>query len=650
MAKQFFLLFISTLFCFQVFATTSAYLDSVERKLKTTTNPIDKLNCLYTLSFEFGFIKPRVGINYGEKCLKLAASEHNLLYQLNGFNGIANAYETLANFDSAKYFHQKSFEIAKLMKAPAKMALTLFNIAICYKQLGEYKNALSQYLLAYKILEKQPSYNPRVHFYIGEMYMRLGNYKEAEYHSRLGIEKCILFNHDDVIHNLYINLAKCLQYGGKIDTAEVTLINTLQKLKKNTDKISISICLYTLGEVYLENKKYDKAYECFKEELLLQQEIHNENGIYLAYLNLGFSAAHQNPKNVILVQSYLDKAEDYFPDIKKNPDILIESNLKTAKTFELIDKPAQALNYYKLYYALNDSLLNKEKLNQIVEIQTKYETEKKEQQIQSLKQSDLIKSLEIKSQGDTIRKRNILIIAVVFFILLLLVILYIYQQKQNIKKVLEKELAIKDAEEKERVRMSKDIHDELGAKLSKINFLCELMAHEKNQNPHITETAETIAETSRQIVTDMRDLIWVLNPENNTLFNLLAHMREYASDYIEDFSNDVKLSFPNHVDPVSISNESHREILMTVKECLNNIVKHSQASGVNLTVTLDKQNLMIRIQDNGIGIPLERKSGNGLRNMKTRIESLNGEMHIKSSKEEGTLVIFNIPLHKIIKM
>jgi signal transduction histidine kinase len=479
--------------------------------------------------------------------------------------------------------------------------------------------------------------------------MRLGNYKDAEYQSRLGIEKCILFNHDYVIHNLYVNLAKCLQHDGKTDSAEVTLINTLQKLKKNTDKISISICLHTLGEVYFENKKYDKAYECFKEELSVQQDIHNENGIYLAYLNLGYTAANQNPKNAPLVQSHLDKARNSFSVIQKNPDILIESNLKTAKTYELINKPAQALNYYKLYYALNDSLLNKEKLNQIVDIQTKYETEQKEQQIQSLKQSDVIKTLEIKSQGDTIRKRNLLIITVVCFVLFLLIIIYISQQRRNIKRALEKELAIKKAEEKERVRMSKDIHDELGAKLSKINFLSELMAHEKNQNPHIAETAETIAETSRQIVTNMRDLIWVLNPENNTLSNLIAHMREYTSDYLEDFSNDVKLSFPDQPDNVPISNESHREILMTVKECLNNIVKHSQATAVNVTVTIDNKTLSIMIKDNGVGIPLEKKTGNGLRNMKTRIESLNGEVYIKSSKEEGTLVVFNIPLNKIIK-
>lgn len=480
--------------------------------------------------------------------------------------------------------------------------------------------------------------------------MRMGNYKDAEYHSRLGIEKCILFNHDYVIHNLYINLAKCLQFRGKLDSAEVTLVNTLKKLKKNTDKISISTCLNALGEALTANKKYDKAYDCFAEELNIQQGLNNENGIYLAHLNLAYSAVQKNQKNISLIQTTLNKAENYFPLIKKNPDVLIESYLKMAKTYEFIDKPTKALNYYKLYYALNDSLLNKEKFEQILDIQTKYETEKKEQQIQSLKQSDLIKTLEIKSQNDSIRKRNLIIIGVVFFVGLLIIILYIFQQKQNIKKTLESELAVRKAEENERVRMSKDIHDELGAKLSKINFLSELMVHEKSQNPHITETAETIAETSRQIVTNMRDLIWVLNPENNTLSNLLAHLREYASDYLEDFTNDVKLVFPDNPENTPISNESHREIVMTVKECLNNIVKHSHATSVEFYVSIDNTHLNILIKDNGTGISAEKKTGNGLRNMKTRIQSLEGEMTINSSESEGTIITFKIPMTKIIKM
>lgn len=650
MSKKYIILFIFLAFYFNAFTTTKAYLDSVERRLASAPNQLEKLNCLYTLSFEYGFINPRIGINYGKECLKLAIKENNLLYQLNAFNGIANGYETMANFDSARYFHEQSHEIAKRMKVPAKIALAIFNIAICYKQLGDYKNALNQYLLAYKILEKEPSYNPRIHFYIGEMYMRMGNYKDAEYHSRLGIEKCILFNHDYVIHNLYINLAKCLQFRGKLDSAEVTLVNTLKKLKKNTDKISISICLNALGEALTANKKYDKAYDCFAEELNIQQGLNNENGIYLAHLNLAYSAAQKNQKNISLIQTTLNKAENYFPLIKKNPDVLIESYLKMAKTYEFIDKPTKALNYYKLYYALNDSLLNKEKFEQILDIQTKYETEKKEQQIQSLKQSDLIKTLEIKSQNDSIRKRNLIIIGVVFFVSLLIIILYIFQQKQNIKKTLESELAVRKAEENERVRMSKDIHDELGAKLSKINFLSELMVQEKSQNPHITETAETIAETSRQIVTNMRDLIWVLNPENNTLSNLLAHLREYASDYLEDFTNDVKLVFPDNPENTPISNESHREIVMTVKECLNNIVKHSHATSVEFYVSIDNTHLNILIKDNGTGISAEKKTGNGLRNMKTRIQSLEGEMTIDSSESEGTIITFKIPMTKIIKM
>ncbi|HRD38396.1 MAG TPA: hypothetical protein PLC65_07180, partial [Bacteroidia bacterium] len=113
-------------------ATTRQYLDSLLKALDTTKEPVARLNCLYTLSFEYWFIDPPSGIRYGWQCLDLANREGNLQYQLNAYNGIANSYETLAKYDSACHFHTLSYQIAKKMGVPQKMALTLFNVGLCY--------------------------------------------------------------------------------------------------------------------------------------------------------------------------------------------------------------------------------------------------------------------------------------------------------------------------------------------------------------------------------------------------------------------------------------------------------------------------------------------------------------------------------------
>lgn len=643
-------LFLNLLFsCYYMSATTKDYLDSVRRSLQTTTNKIDKLNSLYTLSFEYGFINPRLGLQFGKQCLDLATHENNLAYQLNAYNGIANAYETMANFDSAKYFHTQSYEIAKKMKAPPKMALTLFNVGLCYKQLGDYNNALKSYLKAYKLLEQQASYNPRIHFYIGEIYMRMGDYVQAEYHSRLGIKKCIEFNHDYVIYNLYINLAKCHQHYGKIDSAIYVLNGALNGLQKNIDENSIAICYNALGDVHRMKNDFNKAFIYFSEELKLQQKLDNRNGLLLAYINLANSAAHLKNPDRQLISELIKKSIANLSSTKNNNDILLETYLKTAETYELIDKPNNAITYYKLYFNLKDSLLNKEKFQQILELQTKYETKKKEQEITTLKQSDLIKSLEIKSKNEGLKKRNIFIVFGLILIVLGGIAAYFFIQKQKLKSSFEKELAIKLTEEKERLRIAKDIHDDLGSGLSKINFLSELISFHKNLNPEIAENAESIADTSKKLVANMRDLIWALDPENVTLSGLIARIREYSTDYLEDFSAKLKLKTDENIPELPITKESHREILMTVKESLNNIVKHSKATLIEIETGIYHELLSISVRDNGIGISESESSGNGLKNMRSRINSVGGEFIIDNNSDQGTLIIVKVPLQKILK-
>ncbi|HRD38395.1 MAG TPA: histidine kinase, partial [Bacteroidia bacterium] len=370
--------------------------------------------------------------------------------------------------------------------------------------------ALKYYLTAYRLFERDSVYNPRIHFYLGEMYLKMGNYKDAEYQSRLGVKKCKEFNHDYVIYNIYINLSKCLSQRNQIDSAKHLLNSTLQGLLKHTDENSISICYNALGELHLSCKEYDKALVNFENELKIQKKLNNSSGQQLAYLNLAYCSAHVNSANSAIINNYVNEAEKLFPAITKNDDLLLESYRKMAETNELIKNTSQSIKYYKLYYALRDTLMNKEKLRLVYDLQTKYETEKKERQIKSLEQSDYIKSLEIK-------KRNMYILIVMLLVVFVGVSAYLLLYKQRLKAKYDEEIAIKRTEEKERLRMAKDIHDDLGSGLSKINFLSELISRDKSQSKEVSENATSIAETAQRLVVNMRDLIWALDPENVTL-------------------------------------------------------------------------------------------------------------------------------------
>lgn len=627
---------------FQGRSTTKAYLDSIQALLRTTTNTAEKLNHLYTLSFEYGLIDPVQGIRYGWKCLDLATKEKNLLYQLNAYNGLANGYETLANFDSAGYFHYRSYEVAKLMGSPQKMALTMFNVGLCYKQLGDYRKALQHYLTAYRLFERDSVYNPRIHFYLGEMYMRIGDYAQAEYQSRLGIKKCKEFNHTYVIYNMYVNLAKCHTYNNKLDSAIYILNDALLGLQKNTDEISIGVCYNSLGEAYVKKNDHQRAYESYAKELAIHQKLNNDNGILLAFLNMAHSAAHFTNKDLALIMGHLNAFEEKIASIKNNSDVLLETYFKAGETYEMINKPNEALVYYKKFFALRDSLLNKEKLQQVMELQTKYETEKKERQIKELEQEQLIQALEIK-------KRNILIAFGAFLLISIGVFAYFFINKQKLKTLYEKELAIKETEEKERLRMAKDIHDDLGSGLSKISFLSELINRKQTHDNEVKEQADSISETAKKLVVNMRDLIWALDPANVNLPGLYARIREYSADYLEDFSIELTLKISDNVPQLPITRDAHREILMVVKESLNNIIKHSKASLVEIESGISNTHFLITVKDNGIGISEANTLGNGIKNMRNRVESLNGQFSINSIPESGTIIKVSIPLNTILK-
>lgn len=634
------------LYCHSLTATTKDYIDSVKSVLNKTNISEEKLLCLYTLSFEYGFIEPRKGIDYGQQCLSLAKEKNNLLYQLNAYNGIANAFETLARYDSAKYFHQLSHEVALEMKDNPKIALTEFNIGLCDKQLGNYKEALKSYLNAYKVLENELSYNPRIHFYIGELQMKMGKYDEAYFHSKLGIKKCKEFKHDYIIYNLYINLAKCYLHDNKTDSAIHILNSTLSGLQNHVDENSIAICYHTLGEAYIKKNMYQQAIFNFSKELTIQEKLNNPNGEYMTLLYLAYCHAIINSSKTT-VENYITNAENNFKKIKKNNDVLLEIYQKTGEIYELIHQYDKALKYYKLFNSLHDSILNQETINQILELETKYKSEKKDQQIVLLKQNDLIKTLKINSQKSEINKRNIIILFSVFLLLLIGILVSVFQNRRKLKSVFEKELAIKNTEEKERIRIAKDIHDDLGAGLSKINFLSELMISQSSLNPKLKENLTSISETSKDLIVNMRDLIWALDKNNMTLTALISRMHEYSYDYLDDVG--IELSFKSNDFPdYPINRTVYRELLLTLKESLNNIIKHSKTKIVFINIQINSEFLLLNIKDKGVGFSeSEVFSGNGISNMKKRIESFGGKFDIKSEKNNGTTLSINIPIQNI---
>ncbi len=162
-------------------------------------------------------------------------------------------------------------------------------------------------------------------------------------------------------------------------------------------------------------------------------------------------------------------------------------------------------------------------------------------------------------------------------------------QLENDRKELEKYKAIIDARENERNRISQEIHDDIGSGLTSIRLLSEI-AKAKSSQPDNKEL-EKISATSNVLMDKMNEIIWTLNSRNDSLPNLIAYLRHHVVEYFESLHMQLHLTVPDVINEITISGKIRRNILLSVKEALHNVVKHSQATDVNVVFAVDQFSL-----------------------------------------------------------
>jgi signal transduction histidine kinase/ligand-binding sensor domain-containing protein len=216
---------------------------------------------------------------------------------------------------------------------------------------------------------------------------------------------------------------------------------------------------------------------------------------------------------------------------------------------------------------------------------------------------------------------------------------YINRKLQLQRVVLEKRRAV----EQERTRIATDMHDDLGAGLSQIKFLSETIGMRKQKHLPIEEEIDSIRTFSHEMIDKMGEIVWALNEKNDTLSDLLSYTRSYAVEYLQQNGIRCKVEEPEHLPQHYVSSEFRRNIYLTVKESLHNIVKHAQANEVVINIEITDF-LCIEIWDNGKGIddPSVRSTGNGLTNMRNRIQGLKGRFKIINNN--GTKVTIAVPM------
>jgi ligand-binding sensor domain-containing protein/signal transduction histidine kinase len=206
--------------------------------------------------------------------------------------------------------------------------------------------------------------------------------------------------------------------------------------------------------------------------------------------------------------------------------------------------------------------------------------------------------------------------------------------------------------QRERARIAQDMHDDLGANLTKIAILSEVTKHQAEDPARVRSTADTISGMARAVVDHISEIVWVTNPRNDALESLAGYLRSYAANFFDATDLQCHLDFPppEALPDVTVKGELRRDILLVFKEALNNVARHSRATEVTIALDVaraaqEAAGVLITVSDNGWGFDEANiQRGNGLRNMRARVAKRGGSVSITSARGLGTRVAIHLNL------
>jgi signal transduction histidine kinase len=218
------------------------------------------------------------------------------------------------------------------------------------------------------------------------------------------------------------------------------------------------------------------------------------------------------------------------------------------------------------------------------------------------------------------------------------------------RRKLQRELALAEqrhAVERERGRIAKDIHDDLGSSLTRIMMLGHSAEEGLTRRQDVGAQVQKMVHSAHSTVQALDEIVWAVNPQNDTLDGLVAYIGHYADELFENSSIHCRLEIPFELPALFLAAEVRHNLFLVVKEAFHNVLKHSGASEAHLRIAATTRSLEIEIEDNGCGFEsgIHRdggRKGNGLENMRKRISSLGGQMEMASAPGQGTKLTFRV--------
>ncbi len=511
--------------------------------------------------------------------------------------------------------------------------------------LGNYDKRLSYNLRAIKIYEhiKNKSKAGLTYADLG-FSMKFRDIEKSKTYMQKGLALLVEINDEVALNAVYDNYGIVQEISGNVDSS-IYYYNKALVLKRNqNDSIGIPFALGHLSGAYLIKKDFTTSKKYLDESYSIRKKRNDTYGIAeCMVLYADFYYAQNNYK----------EAANWFTDCYK---MAIENKYihlaQYAAEFlsishEKMGNTSEAIKYLKIQQNLKDSLLNENTNKAIAELEVQFDTEKKEKQI--IEQKVKITEQELKHKERT----NQLVILVATLLLVLLAGYFIYKQQKLKQQKLIEENRLKDQLAKvkiqnelheERLRISRDLHDNIGSQLTFIISSVDNMKYLfKNTDEKLNNKLLDISTFTRTTITQLRDTIWALNKDDITFDDLKSRLYNYI-EQAKLAQEKIHFEFDNQLtNNFSLNAIQGVNLYRVVQEAINNAIKYSIASKIILKITETNSEINIDVIDDGIGFELNKISaGNGLQNMKNRADKINTLIRIESKPDEGTKICLTL--------
>lgn len=467
------------------------------------------------------------------------------------------------------------------------------------------------------------------------MYRNLEEYEKAFMYAKKSLSLKETLNDEKGILTVLIQIASLHQFIDNIDSAFYYVRKATPIIPRVNTKLENQMVNGLLGMLFLDTNNFDSSAYHADKAVLLAREYGDPEEETRAMIVLG--AAYTGLKKYGEAESLLKDALGKSQEIG---NLLLENygHQKLSDLYRQQGNFRQALEHYEQFKITTDSLLNQKKVKQIEELNVQFETEKKDLEIANLKTEAQVHELEIANT-------RILVIAIVV-VALLSIGLILYRNKQKgirLKEELQKQRfkVVIEAEEHERKRVARELHDGLGQMLSTVRLFVSDMADRKI-NPKVDRSLAALDATIEEVRTISHNLM----PRK-----LLDQGINVAiADMVEKINDSGKLKIRAHnIDLLHFDDSSALGIYRTIQEIINNAIKYAQAKTLNITAEHTATALIIAISDDGQGFNTEeiaKSKGIGWSNIFARIELLGGQVLVKSKSGRGTTVTLQLPSQK----